>query len=150
MTAATDFELGSDGPTTLVVGVDGSDTSWRALHYAFGLARRQHATVLAVFVVTTPFGFGYDGIIVGAIAEANDQLIDELELAIHTLAADYRVRTKFIAKAGDPVNTLILVAQEQRADALIIGASQARIHQVFPSNAIRAVRRCHCLVTVVP
>ena len=54
MTTATGFELGSDGPTTLVVGVDGSDTSWRALYYAFGLARRQHATVVAVFAVTTP------------------------------------------------------------------------------------------------
>jgi hypothetical protein len=28
---ATGFELGCDGPTTLVVGVDGSETATRAL-----------------------------------------------------------------------------------------------------------------------
>src|SRR5262245_20804660 len=37
------FELGTDGPKTLVVGVDGSTTSLRAGAYAAGLARRQGA-----------------------------------------------------------------------------------------------------------
>jgi hypothetical protein len=36
----------------LVVGIDGSNTSWRALHYAFGLARRQGGFVVAVFAFT--------------------------------------------------------------------------------------------------
>jgi hypothetical protein len=83
MTTAPGFELGSDRPTTLVVGVDGSDASWRALDYTFGLARRQHATVLAVFAA------------------------HELNLAIQALAADYCVRTEFTTRRGDPVNILI-------------------------------------------
>ncbi|HEY2672930.1 MAG TPA: universal stress protein [Rugosimonospora sp.] len=150
MTTAAGFDLGPDGPGTLVVGVDGSDTSWRALYYAFGVARRQHATVLAVFAVPTPIAFGNDGIVVGAIAEANEQLADELRPAIQTLAVDFRVRAEFICRVGDPGIMLVQVAQEHHADALIVGASQALIHQVFPSNAIRAVRRCRCPVTVVP
>ncbi|HEU4946748.1 MAG TPA: hypothetical protein VFT31_06325 [Kribbella sp.] len=35
------FELGTDGPRLVVVGVDGSRTSLRARAYAAGVARRQ-------------------------------------------------------------------------------------------------------------
>lgn len=35
------FELGTDGPLSILVGVDGSTTSQRAGWYAAGLARRQ-------------------------------------------------------------------------------------------------------------
>lgn len=150
MTTAAGFELGSDGPKTLVVGVDGSDTSWRALCYAFGLARRQQATVLAVFVVTAPVAVGWGGDIVGAITEANMQLADELKHAIQTLASDYRVRTEFVSRTGDPVSVLVQIAHEQHADALLVGASQTLIHHVLPSKSIRAIRHCRCPVTVVP
>src|ERR1700689_4204398 len=46
---AAGFELGCDGPTTIVVGVDGSDTATRALYYALGLARRHHCSVIALY-----------------------------------------------------------------------------------------------------
>ena len=63
--------------------------------------------------------------IVGAIAEANDQLAEELKLAIQTLAAEYRVPTEFISRVGDPVSMIVQITHEQHADALIVGASQA-------------------------
>ncbi|GAA5185392.1 universal stress protein [Rugosimonospora acidiphila] len=150
MTNPSGFELGSDGTAPLVVGVDGSGTSWRALYYAFGIARRQNATVLAVFAVSSPIALDDDELMACATTQANDQLADELRLTIQTLAADYRVRTTFVSLVGDPVGTLIRIADEQRADALIIGASQAFIHRVLPSKAVRAVRRCRCPVIVVP
>ena len=47
----TAFERGTDGPRVIVVAVDGSTTSMRAAFYAAGLARRQSAELVVVFVV---------------------------------------------------------------------------------------------------
>ncbi len=140
-----------DGPSTLVVGVDGSDTSWRALYYAFGLARRQRTTVIAVYAVTAPVGAGvYDATIVDAAEQTNRQISDELQSAIRVLAGDYGVRTEFLSRPGDAVRTLTVIAAERHADALIIGASHALIHRLLGSKAVRAVRKRPCPVTVVP
>ena len=50
--APGEFELGTDGPTVILVGVDESVTASRAGAYAAGLARRQGARVVAVYVQT--------------------------------------------------------------------------------------------------
>ena len=50
------FELGTDGPRSILVGVDGSATAARAGWYAVGLARRQGARVTAVFVARRSAG----------------------------------------------------------------------------------------------
>ena len=44
------FELGTDGPKVILVGLDGSVTSMRAGAYAGGLARRQGARLVCVYV----------------------------------------------------------------------------------------------------
>jgi nucleotide-binding universal stress UspA family protein len=95
------FELGYDGPTTLVVGVDGSDTATRALYYALGLGRRQRCSVIAVYAMTTPAG--YDGAMDAAAGQASLEVAAELKPRIEALAADYHVTTTFVAVAGDPV-----------------------------------------------
>jgi nucleotide-binding universal stress UspA family protein len=50
MTGVHSFELGSDGPSAIVVGINGSRTSLRASAYAAGLARRQRSRLIAVYV----------------------------------------------------------------------------------------------------
>ena len=44
------FEIGRDGPTAVVVGVDGSDPSLRAAAYAVGVCRRQGSRLVVVYV----------------------------------------------------------------------------------------------------
>src|SRR5260370_42655103 len=51
---APDFEFGTDGPSLIMAGVDGSRTSLRAAAYAGGLARRQRSRLLAVYVGRVP------------------------------------------------------------------------------------------------
>ncbi|HEX3813590.1 MAG TPA: universal stress protein [Mycobacteriales bacterium] len=146
--STTGFELGCDGPSTLVVGVDGSDTASRALYYAVGLARRQHSTVIAVFAVTDPVG--YDAAMGAAPYQANIDLAAELAPEIQALAAEYEIDVQFLSIAGDPVTVLTKIAAAHRADAIVLGASKALGHKLFGSIAVRAVRRCRCPVTVVP
>ncbi|HEY3980606.1 MAG TPA: universal stress protein [Streptosporangiaceae bacterium] len=145
---ASGFELGCDGPTTLVVGVDGSDTATRALYYALGLARRQRCRVIAVHAITTLAG--YDGTMGAAPYQAGLELADELRPAIEALAADYHVPVQFVSVAGDPVTMLVKIAAARHADGIVLGASKAISHRLFGSTAVRAVRRCRCPVTVVP
>jgi nucleotide-binding universal stress UspA family protein len=145
---AAGFELGCDGPTTLVVGVDGSDTATRALFYALGLARRQHSSVIAVYAMTTTAA--YDAAIDATQYQASLGLAEELKSKIQSVAADYHVKTQFVSVAGDPVTVLIKIAAAHRADGIVLGASKAIGHKLFGSAAVRAVRRCRCPVTVVP
>ena len=140
------FELGCDGPTTLVVGVDGSDAATRALYYALGLARRQHCSIIAVYAVTTPAGAATGC----APYQASLEAADELEPRIQALAADYHVKAQFLPVAGDPVAALTKIAAALHADGIVLGASQGIGHKLFGSTAVRAVRRCRCPVTVVP
>jgi nucleotide-binding universal stress UspA family protein len=142
------FELGCDGPTTLVVGVDGSDPATRALYYALGLARRQHSSVIAVYAATIPAG--YDAALGTAQYQASLEVAAELKPKIQALAADYHVKTTFVAVAGDPATVLTAIAAAHHADGIVLGASQTIAHKLFGSTALRAVRRCRCPVTVVP
>lgn len=141
------FELGCDGPSVVVVGVDGSDTSWRAVYYAFGLARRQRSTVVAVFALAA--ALAPDGTPLVAPGDDRDPG-GELRSEISALAAEHRVCTEFVCVTGEPVLALTTLAAERRADALVVGASQALAHRFFGSKALRAVRRSRCPVTVVP
>jgi nucleotide-binding universal stress UspA family protein len=146
---ASGFERGADGPTPslLVVGLDGSDTSWRALHYAFGLARRQHGAVVAVFAFMPVTS--WDGTSAGAWY-AGAELAAELRAAVAALAREHRVDAEFVSAQRDPVRSLIEVAAERRADAIIVGASKALSHKLFGSKAVRTIRRSRCPVIVVP
>lgn len=136
-----------DGPSLFVVGVDGSDTSLRALHYAFGLARRQHSTVLAVFSYA-PIADMYASSASGWYT--GEELAVELHATVEALAREHGVAAEFVRAQRDPVLTVIELATTRRADAIIVGASKALSHRLFGSKAVRIVRRSRCPVVVVP
>ncbi|GAY07777.1 universal stress protein [Pseudonocardia sp. N23] len=147
---ARGFELGCDGPSTLVVGIDGSDTGWRALYYAVGQARRQGSRVVAVYaerqtpLVATPMMVPIiDG-------EADAEFRDSLATTVAELGAEFGVGTELVVLAADPVVALLQVAESVRADAIVVGASEQTGHRLFGSIALRTVRTGQRPVTVVP
>jgi nucleotide-binding universal stress UspA family protein len=144
-------ELSTDGPLVIVAGIDGSDSSMRAAAYAFGLGRRQGATV--VFGYIRPLGTGTPTV-AGAMSEAGLDIAADLEKEIRDgaqrLPDDHRARWEFRVGQGDAFHGLVELADRLKADAVVIGASQKAGHRVLGSVAIRLVKAGRWPVTVVP
>jgi len=151
---AAGFELGTDGPQVILAGVDGSVTSLRAAAYAIGLARRQGARLVAVYVTQLPVMYGAAaGAGVSAIAEEEKALAEaaaDLRRRIEDAAAERGVQVRFIAASGDAYHELRRVADEIRADAVVVGASSKAGHRLVGSLAVRLVKAGRWPVTVVP
>jgi nucleotide-binding universal stress UspA family protein len=150
--AASPFELGTDGPKEILVGVDDSTTSLRAAAYAAGLARRQGASVTAVFVApvasmgaATPGGAG-----LAAQRQATQQIAEGLRHRTEQASRDLGISITFIAAEGDPYSEIRRIADEIRADAVVVGASAQAGHRLIGSLAVRLVKAGHWPVTVVP
>jgi nucleotide-binding universal stress UspA family protein len=60
------------------------------------------------------------------------------------------VQITFITARGDPFNELRRVADEVRADAVVVGASTKAGHRFVGSLAVRLVKAGRWPVTVVP
>lgn len=152
MTGSEDFELGSDGPKMIVVGLDGSRTSWRAASYANGLARRQHSRVVVVFVVSPGALSMMTTDLAGAtvVSEVRDEIGADLREQVQRLAVERGIDTEFLVVRGDPFTELRRVAEEVRADALVVGASERAGHRFVGSLASRMVKAALWPVTVVP
>lgn len=148
MTPVPEFELGTDGPSLILVGVDGSRTSMRAAAYAAGLARRQGSRMLAVFVYRAPLSTVPGA--VQAMTEASLQEGEELERQMRERAADIGLDLEFRSVFGDPWTELNRAAEEARADAVIVGASEHAGHRIIGSLATRLVKAGKWPVTVVP
>lgn len=133
-----------------MVGVDPSDAALRAAAYAVGLARRQHADLIAVYV-RRPTGVGAG--MAGAeamIAATAEQVGDDLERVIGSACGPLGVRMTFIRRCGNPTLELIAVAERFEVDAITVGVSRRFGHKLFGSAATRLIRRGRWPVTVVP
>lgn len=145
------FERGTDGPKVIVAGLDGSDSSWRAAAYAAGLARRQGALLALVYVQPVlAAGTSLGASVVEATGEVAGELQAEIETAAERLRGVYDVRWEFHTVRGDPYNGLVQAADELRADAVVVGASEQAGHRFVGSVAVRLVKAGRWPVTVVP
>jgi nucleotide-binding universal stress UspA family protein len=144
------FELGTDGPHVIVVGVDGSPTSLRAAAYAGGLARRQGAKLVVVYVRSVSAMASLAVSTVGAVRETLDELTQELRSQMLDGAQRFGVDAEFVTTTGDAYSALVKAADQYRADAVVVGASMRPDHRLAGSIAVRLVRAKRWPVTVVP
>ncbi|MGQ4442763.1 universal stress protein [Streptomyces violaceoruber] len=145
------FERGTDGPKVIVVGVDGSDSSLRAAAYAGGMARRRGALLAVVYVQPVLAG----GAALGAsVAETTDEIAEELVAQIREaterVKGIFDIRWEFHTFRGDPYSGLRQTADELKADAVVVGASEQAGHRFVGSVAVRLVKAGRWPVTVVP
>ena len=145
------FEFGNDGPSVILVGIDGSDTSMRAGAYAAGLARRQHARLVCLFVHPTPSGSAAAAPgVIGALRENNNAIAADLREQIDVNADRLQIDVDFVERQGNPFSELVKLADELRADAVVVGASTQAGHRFVGSLAIHLVKSARWPITVVP
>ncbi len=145
------FERGTDGPKVIVAGVDGSDSSLRAAAYASGLARRQNALLAVVYVqpvMSTGAALGVP--MADTTEEIAEGLVAEIRSAAERVREIWEVRWEFHTFRGDPYSGLVRAADELKADAVVVGASESAGHRFIGSVALRLVKAGRWPVTVVP
>jgi nucleotide-binding universal stress UspA family protein len=142
------FELGTDGPRTILAGIDGSETSMRAGAYAAGLARRQGSHLILVFVHVMSAAFTPEGIVAGRAAQ--ESVLAELRAQIAEHSGRLGLSPTLYERDGNPYTEITRLADELRVDAVVVGASMRAGHRLVGSLATHLVRDARWPVTVVP
>jgi nucleotide-binding universal stress UspA family protein len=137
----------------IVVGLDGSPTSWDAFAWAAGEATRGYGTLTAVFATpliepVAPFGAPFDYVAAEqAWQEAADQLHDEAEQRVRGLG----LHLGFVQEHGDAAHTLTRVARSVHADLIVVGTSTKMLHHLARSLGRRLLsKRDAPVIAVVP
>ncbi|HWD09392.1 MAG TPA: universal stress protein [Actinomycetota bacterium] len=141
---------------TVVVGLDGSDTSWDACSWACGEARRLGARIVAVYV--TPIaevGLAATAAGAAAVTEALDESAarqaEQLREQLFRTALDGGCEMEFVHARGEPASELVRVAEAVQADQIVVGRSTKALHHVAGSIGRRLIaKRGAPVVVVVP
>lgn len=105
----------------IVVGVDGGARALHAAAWASGLARRERALLVLVYVEAlagpaywSPFGMA-------TAAEAAGQVVEELRRTASDYLDQAGVQWELVHYRGDPAHGLEAVAEDRRADCIVVG-----------------------------
>ncbi|HEY3559599.1 MAG TPA: universal stress protein [Kribbella sp.] len=139
------------GTPAIVVGIDGSDTSWDAFAWAVGEALRTNGHLVAVYVMpysdpTAALGVPYD---YAAAQDNQRELAGELEAEADRRAHEAGVELSFVGEYGDAIGTLSDVARKVDARLVVVGRSAKRLHRLTGSLGHRLTCRKDAPVVVV-
>lgn len=113
------FSTGSCG--AIVVGVDGSDSSERALMVAAELAANLGCRLVAVHVVHAPAAAAASPVGAGALAVSAEELADHCHMCCELVLADVSVRWSFEVRHGAPSVELLRAAAASDAACVVVG-----------------------------
>jgi nucleotide-binding universal stress UspA family protein len=136
------FEIGKDGLAVIVVGIDGGERARNAAAWATGLARRERARLVLVYVEPMTGPAYWSPIGMATAAEAASEFVREL----HEDAAAYLdaagIGWELVHYRGDPAHGIEAVAEDRRADCIVVGRGGG-----VPKTLVNEARRP---VVVVP
>ncbi|MBM7770243.1 nucleotide-binding universal stress UspA family protein [Actinokineospora baliensis] len=129
-----------DGLAVIVVGVDGSQASLNAFAWSAGLARREHAKLVLVYVEPLANPAYWTGIGVAGAREAAEAYVDELRLDGTRYLDPIGVAWDVVHIAGDPARGIEAAAEQVGADCIVVGRSrQGRVTRNLIADAARPV-----------
>jgi nucleotide-binding universal stress UspA family protein len=141
-----------DGPAVIMVGVDGSPTSLHAGANAAGMARRQGARLVFVYVAprASPLFAEWAPEVYASSENTVNEVADDVRQQVEAGVTHFGVAAEFRAERGDAFTALARIADELHADSVVVGASTKAGHRLVGSLAVRLVRAGRWPVTVVP
>ncbi|HEX4724495.1 MAG TPA: universal stress protein [Pseudonocardiaceae bacterium] len=120
------FEIGKDGVGTIVVGYDGTPPSLHAAAWAGGLARRERGTLLVVYVEALNSPAHWTAMSSAAATEAGVEIMRELAAQATPVLAERGIEWEMLHGQGEPAAVLEAVAEQRRADCIVVGRSRHR------------------------
>jgi nucleotide-binding universal stress UspA family protein/mono/diheme cytochrome c family protein len=139
--------------TRILVPLDFSANSTRALDYAIGIARRFDAAIHLVHVCEVPsMATGSMDAYAIAYNDWSQRLADEAEAHLAEIVARIKgVRTSTEVLLGHPAPVIVEAAATNQADLIVMGTHGhgALMHAVMGSVAERVVRAAPCPVLTV-
>lgn len=129
---------------------DGSDHAFKALSFALDIARQNKAELHMVSVEEIPYMPEY----IEEVREEKGTAARRYHTVIqraNAMASEHHVKLNPHLLAGHPVRDIVELAQELKADLLVIGASghSAFYERMIGSRADRIVQLAPCPVLVV-
>jgi nucleotide-binding universal stress UspA family protein len=160
MAMAQDLETGrlphapdrnNSGPPVIVVGLDGSPSSWDAFSWAAGEAARSKGRLVAVNVTpftdaAASFGVPFD---YAGVEETRREIADELKRDATGRANELGVALTFVSEHGDAAHCLTDVARRLHANFVVVGRSAKVFHHLAGSLSHRITSRNNAPVVVV-
>ena len=152
-------DCGDPVSARVVVGIDGSDTSWDAFCWACGETRRLGGRTVAVFVgpssgaasATATAAFTGLAVPYEAIQQSMTEQAEELGDQVRSYGHDHGVDVSFVRTRGDTAIELLRIANADHADLLVVGRSTKARHHLAGSLGRRLVgRRGAPIIVVVP
>jgi nucleotide-binding universal stress UspA family protein len=135
----------------IVVGLDGSPSSWDAFCWAAGEAVRINGRVVAVYVIPlTDAAVGidvpYDFV---GVEQARQEVADGLRDEASCRADELGVELSFLIQRGDATRALTSTARALHANLIVVGKSAKVLHRLTGSLSHRLTSRIDAPVVVV-
>jgi nucleotide-binding universal stress UspA family protein len=144
-------ERGDGELPVIVVGLDGSPSSWDAFSWAAGEAARGKGRLVAVNVTpftdaAASFGAPFD---YAGVEQTRREIADELKLEAAHRANELGVELTFVCEHGDAAHALTDVARRLHANFVVVGRSTKVLHHLAGSLSHRLTSRNNAPVVVV-
>ena len=133
----------------IVVPLDFSENSLKALEFAMTIAAKRDARIILVHVVNLSYDFAAQS------ANALESLLKEGEALLQTTIEKYRapgVQVDYQILEGDPAINIARVAAEKEARMILIGTQGASgiAKKLIGSTTVNLIREARCPVLIVP